>query len=59
SSSRPISCHMGLDSRVSRYSNSGGRRWYNKTRLHSTLAYVSPMQFEKDWLAAQTRQASS
>ena len=21
-------------------------RWYNQTRLHSTLNYVSPMQFE-------------
>ena len=27
--------------------------WYNKTRLHSTLAYVSPMQFESEWLAKQ------
>jgi putative transposase len=33
--------------------------WYNKARLYSTLAYVSPMQFEKTWLAAQARQASS
>ena len=33
--------------------------WYNKARLHSTLAYVSPMQFEQTWLAAQARQASS
>jgi putative transposase len=33
--------------------------WYNKARLHSTLAYVSPMQLEKTWLAAQPRQASS
>ena len=23
--------------------------WYNQTRLHSTLKYVSPMQFEKQW----------
>ncbi len=22
--------------------------WYNQTRLHSTLNYVSPMQFEQD-----------
>jgi transposase InsO family protein len=22
--------------------------WYNQTRLHSTLKYVSPMQFEQD-----------
>ena len=33
--------------------------WYNKTRLHSTLDYVSPMQFEKDWLAAQAKQVNS
>lgn len=33
--------------------------WYNKARLHSTLAYVSSMQFEQTWLAAQPRQASS
>ena len=31
--------------------------WYNKVRLHSTLAYVSPMQFEQTWL--QAKQASS
>jgi transposase InsO family protein len=31
--------------------------WYNRTRLHSTLAYVSPMQFEQNWLANQPRQA--
>ena len=28
---------------------------YNQTRLHSTLAYISPMQFEKNWLAAQPK----
>ncbi|WP_198969508.1 IS3 family transposase, partial [Xylophilus sp. ASV27] len=33
--------------------------WYNRARLHSTLAYVSPMQFEQDWLANQPRQATS
>ena len=27
--------------------------WYNQARLHSTLAYVSPMQFESEWLARQ------
>ena len=31
----------------------------NRARLHSTLAYVSPMQFEQDWLANQSRQANS
>ena len=33
--------------------------WYNRTRLHSTLAYVSPMWFEKNWHAAQAKQANS
>lgn len=33
--------------------------WYNSTRLHSTLNYVSPMQFEKNWLAALPKQANS
>jgi hypothetical protein len=27
--------------------------------MHSTLAYVSPVQFEIDWLAAQPMQANS
>jgi len=22
--------------------------WYNRTRMHSTLSYVSPTQFEQD-----------
>ena len=29
--------------------------FYNSTRLHSTLGYVSSMQFEKNWLAEQMR----
>ena len=33
--------------------------WYNRTRLHSTLTYVSPMRFEENWHANQPRQASS
>jgi putative transposase len=33
--------------------------WYNSDRLHSTLAYVSPMQFEQNWFAAQPKQASA
>jgi len=32
---------------------------YNRARLHSTLAYVSPMRFEENWLADQPRQASA
>jgi hypothetical protein len=31
----------------------------HSTRLHSTLAYVSPMRFEKDWHAAQARHGNS
>ena len=31
--------------------------WHNRTRPHSTLAYVSPMRFEENWLAKQSRQA--
>jgi transposase InsO family protein len=33
--------------------------WYNQSRLHSTLNYVSPMQFEQQWLADQAKQAQS
>ena len=33
--------------------------WYNQTRLHSTLAYVSPVRFEQNWLAAQAMQVNS
>ena len=33
--------------------------WYNRTRLHSTLAYVSPMRFEENWHANQPRQVSA
>ena len=32
--------------------------YYNHRRLHSTLGYISPMQFEKNWLAAQLRKAA-
>lgn len=33
--------------------------WYNNTRLHSALCYVSPMLFESAWLAKQPKQANS
>ena len=32
--------------------------WYNKTRMHSTLNYVSPMQFEQDWADASAEIAA-
>ncbi|MBB2926673.1 transposase InsO family protein [Paraburkholderia silvatlantica] len=32
--------------------------FYNHGRLHSTLNYVSPMQFEQNWHAAQRKQAA-
>ena len=32
---------------------------YKRTRLHSTLAYVSPVQLEPTWLVTQLRHAHS
>jgi transposase InsO family protein len=32
--------------------------WYNQTRMHSTLNYVSPMQFEQGWTDAMKKIAA-
>jgi transposase InsO family protein len=32
--------------------------WYNQTRMHSTLNYISPMQFEQDWADARMKIAA-
>ena len=32
--------------------------FYNHSRLHSTLGYVSPMHYEQSWLAAQQKTAA-
>lgn len=35
------------------------RQGYNRTRLRSMLAHVSPVQFKENWRATQPKQANS
>jgi putative transposase len=32
--------------------------WYNQARMHSTLGYISPIEFEKVWRQAATKIAA-
>jgi transposase InsO family protein len=32
--------------------------WYSQSRMRSTLNYVSPMQFEQNWIDETTRIAA-
>jgi Integrase core domain len=32
--------------------------WYNRKRLHSTLNYVSPMEYEREWKQRAAQEAS-
>ena len=32
--------------------------WYNRTRMHSTLNYVSPIEFEQNWMEARVKIAA-
>ena len=32
--------------------------WYNSRRLHSTLGYTRPMQYEQRWLASLPKTAN-
>jgi hypothetical protein len=31
---------------------------FSRRRLHSTLGYISPMKFEEDWHAGQSKKAA-
>jgi len=33
--------------------------WFSRDRLHSTLAFLGPTQFEQEWLSNQPQQANS
>ena len=32
--------------------------WFNRIRMRSTLNYVSPMEFEQDWMNATVKAAA-
>jgi transposase InsO family protein len=32
--------------------------YYNHRRLHSTLGFIRPMRFEKNWVAAQLKKTA-
>ena len=32
--------------------------WYNQSRMHSTLGYASPVEFETEWARALTKAAA-
>ena len=33
-------------------------RWYNRNRMHSTLGYSSPAEYELNWSTQQARHAA-
>jgi putative transposase len=33
-------------------------RWYNRNRMHSTLDYSTPVEYEQHWLAQQVKAAA-
>ena len=49
----PLRWQCFVTRRHAKYETIAWLLWYNKTRLHSTLAYVSPMQFESECFAKQ------
>jgi putative transposase len=44
--------------RTPRYETTSWLLWYNRTRMHSTLNYVSRVKFEQDWMDATVKIAA-